>query len=547
MKRVNAYEITMREINALAEKNSVIYVKYYHKVKIVEWLKAFPNIPQNAILDIFTVFASLGVCNKDDPDAFPLVLDRDFKGLVHVFCLASYNKHEESPMTLTATQITRDLMGFVASQGSNYEYAFPHIRITTMIRQYISTSISPVILSNITNMSDPTNCNPSWIRILASVAQMFDIQITQKPIDKTFWVETDGSFLLNAKALNLRVAQNSADYLIKQMQIMYSSRFNVNVDHHHTVLIQNFHQYVVISTGREMTPEEWYYSVHHEDIINGERRISINGQMLSEEHGVYDPFNFVLRHWLTGHRLIVKSGGPAHPVSRFSTDHRINLIVDDWFRTNWILCKTHFGIVNDSTHPVVRSEEMRDRVAEWLYAQIMVNPITYTTNKLETIPMYEIITRLDVDPVMKDIAVQLCADKTLNATSITPNGIISYPSDIAPEMIESIDSFKGEIVNWFSPTPLVKGIGGYIANDFMCPISCEVLEDPVTFGGHVYERRFIETWLARDSTRSSPLTRQSCDKFGVPFRIETSNIEFIRQLENYKKRLSKMTTGAASE
>ena len=119
-------------------------------------------------------------------------------------------------------------------------------------------------------------------------------------------------------------------------------------------------------------------------------------------------------------------------------------------------------------------------------------------------------------------------------------------------MMAVIDSIKGEIVNWFSPLPIVAGIGGYVPNDFMCPISGCVLEDAVTFGGHrhFYERYYIEEWLARDPTKSSPLTRQSCGKDGSPFRIEPANTEFVRQLEIYKKKLSKTSLsggGAAAE
>jgi len=51
----------------------------------------------------------------------------------------------------------------------------------------------------------------------------------------------------------------------------------------------------------------------------------------------------------------------------------------------------------------------------------------------------------------------------------------------------------------------IKGVAAKIEEAFVCPISDEVMEDPVfAADGHTYERRCIKAWLRKHDT--SPLT-----------------------------------------
>eukprot|EP00658_Telonema_sp_P-2_P043222 TRINITY_DN3116_c0_g1_i1.p1 TRINITY_DN3116_c0_g1~~TRINITY_DN3116_c0_g1_i1.p1 ORF type:complete len:318 (-),score=78.41 TRINITY_DN3116_c0_g1_i1:354-1190(-) len=48
-----------------------------------------------------------------------------------------------------------------------------------------------------------------------------------------------------------------------------------------------------------------------------------------------------------------------------------------------------------------------------------------------------------------------------------------------------------------------------VPNEFVCPITLEIMEDPVMAGdGHTYEREAIENWFLTASTLSSPKTNQ---------------------------------------
>jgi hypothetical protein len=57
--------------------------------------------------------------------------------------------------------------------------------------------------------------------------------------------------------------------------------------------------------------------------------------------------------------------------------------------------------------------------------------------------------------------------------------------------------------------------------DLRCPISLELMEDPViALDGHTYEREAIEKWF--ECSNSSPLTNEKLDSkvWGLRFRVE---------------------------
>ena len=66
----------------------------------------------------------------------------------------------------------------------------------------------------------------------------------------------------------------------------------------------------------------------------------------------------------------------------------------------------------------------------------------------------------------------------------------------------------------------------------LCPISHEILEDPVsTSDGHTYERRSIETWLSNHNT--SPITGLI-----LPDKLLRPNFAIKVALQTYKEILS---------
>ena len=48
-----------------------------------------------------------------------------------------------------------------------------------------------------------------------------------------------------------------------------------------------------------------------------------------------------------------------------------------------------------------------------------------------------------------------------------------------------------------------------IPNEFLCPISLNIMKDPVlTSDGHTYERKQIERWLKTSKSKRSPMTNK---------------------------------------
>lgn len=62
-----------------------------------------------------------------------------------------------------------------------------------------------------------------------------------------------------------------------------------------------------------------------------------------------------------------------------------------------------------------------------------------------------------------------------------------------------------------------------IPDEFLCPITTEVMEEPVVaMDGHTYEKRAIESWYAQHKT--SPVTREAVDTTLIPNRSMQSQI-----------------------
>jgi hypothetical protein len=69
-----------------------------------------------------------------------------------------------------------------------------------------------------------------------------------------------------------------------------------------------------------------------------------------------------------------------------------------------------------------------------------------------------------------------------------------------------------------------RGHEATVPDEYLCPITCEVMEDPVIAeDGQTYEREAIATWVAADGT--SPMTRQSMPNRFIPNRIVKGLIE----------------------
>jgi U-box domain len=70
--------------------------------------------------------------------------------------------------------------------------------------------------------------------------------------------------------------------------------------------------------------------------------------------------------------------------------------------------------------------------------------------------------------------------------------------------------------------------------EFICPITCEVFENPVFFGGHFYEADDLEKWFVSSGNRSSPMTRKTYNADGSLLEKILAPSYVIAQLEQFK-------------
>jgi hypothetical protein len=73
--------------------------------------------------------------------------------------------------------------------------------------------------------------------------------------------------------------------------------------------------------------------------------------------------------------------------------------------------------------------------------------------------------------------------------------------------------------------------------DFICPLSGDIFEDPVSYGNHIYERSWLLQWFEHNQDRPSPLTRQTRDKNGQLLQITAPPQIFLDEWKKFKKSL----------
>ena len=73
-----------------------------------------------------------------------------------------------------------------------------------------------------------------------------------------------------------------------------------------------------------------------------------------------------------------------------------------------------------------------------------------------------------------------------------------------------------------------KGVAIEVPNEFKCPITCDVMRQPVVASdGHSYEEEALKLFFKKGNGKS-PLTRQKLDK-----SIMLPNIKFEKRIREY--------------
>jgi hypothetical protein len=223
-------------------------------------------------------------------------------------------------------------------------------------------------------------------------------------------------------------------------------------------------------------------------------------------------------------------------------------------------------------YPTVRSESQRDRWVIWMNEHRLTHPITYVVSESKPYSIPTIVQclaqRLDsnVASLVHQITVKfpefhrLTPDvQEAEIKKLLPIPIPTTPA-LHPDEIRAIETiisgFRAvsvplPIASWTTPVgtrpfrvrtveewdgtgldELFKELT-FTRDDFTCPLSQEILVDPVAYGGHIYERGYITHWIGINP--SSPLTRRTHDDAGVPYTITAPPALFVSQLAEWKR------------
>lgn len=137
--------------------------------------------------------------------------------------------------------------------------------------------------------------------------------------------------------------------------------------------------------------------------------------------------------------------------------------------------------------------------------------------------------------------------KTLQLHPMDANFMTINTSYFSSSLIDKIivkndpiehDPIKKKSNDWTTwNDPLSIGISlaeySFSKSDFTCPISQQICEDPVFYGGHIYDRIYLEQWFETNPEKICPHTRSNRDENG-PLQIVEPSVFFIKELEKYK-------------
>ena len=102
------------------------------------------------------------------------------------------------------------------------------------------------------------------------------------------------------------------------------------------------------------------------------------------------------------------------------------------------------------------------------------------------------------------------------------------------EMIELIVNYKRKREEEYS----IKNTQDNVVNDYLCPISNELMEDPVvTADGHSYERKNIEEWFVRNQQEDHVVVNSPMTLEPLPNLILLSNITLKKAIESFREKI----------
>jgi hypothetical protein len=591
MKRVDEYDRIMIDIEKLkARGHSSIHVKYNYRANISsDAFKGFPNLSRADMTEIYKMIGSIGLTNKTDPNALELVLDPEGSGLILVLRLLTYKKTDESKITLTATLVSRMMFGFFATQIlGGYVHTDDHDKIKLLLWKHTMNFSSQAILFNMTNTSESSNTAPEWIKILNTISLTTDISVQKTPPDMTLWTlnpNDSSKWILNSSVLNSLATKNSALFAYRVIQ-GFGSRLSTQVSTRYYVNIpkEEIPNFILKVSGKEQQWYEWRdLPLKTLTLSSGEVLIITNGMDLQDGLHIHVD-DFLQRHFESGHRLINKAG-VSHPATTYGTG-LVKQSVHAWFMNCWQTMLEHYkdelGHLAKYKFPTVITDQEFNQVKCLIELALISHPypsaIYYDKLHTEPTPAWLITQKAEIfDEDFVNIVASISNIPDFNKATgeqqvklvqkleKEQNGLFC---DV-PEIIENATTLALELRSKFQPIEVITGIGFNVkprkqinklltilessdfnldeflsmspedsisVEDFCCPISGDIFENPIMFDGHVYEKSSLEQWFK--TSRSSPLTRRTHGDDGKILELINPPTVFMSALNKYKTKLS---------
>lgn len=588
MKRVDEYERIMIDIEKLKQRGfPSIYVKYNYKPSISsDAFKGFPNLSRQDVLEIYKTIASIGVVycvnNKIDPDTVELVLDPEGCGLILALRLMTYSKSDENKMTLTATLVSRMMFGFFATQIlQGYIHSDDHDKIKLLLWKHVVNFSSHAILFNMTNMTEPSNCAPEWIKILNTISSTTNIKVTYTPptASLSVWEESNGVWILNQKVLNDMTTKNSALYAYRYIQ-GFGDRGYAQVTTNHVIKIENneIDNFILKVSGKEQTWEEWKDFPVRSFVCNDGTNFIVTNGMIVQERINLNVDDFLKANFEAGHRLINKAG-IVHPATCYQSGI-IKQTVQYWFLESWKLMLNHYkdeiGHLSKYSYPTVTNDKEFEIVKKLIEIALFASPISYdTTKNVQVYPWLvtkcaNIFDEKFVNIIfnitnIKDFGKMSGEAQTKVVMELPEESVDLSSINVAPELLILAKRLAEDLRTKFQPIESVTGVGKngqqkknadvlislletpdfnldeflnlkiedlLSSDDFCCPITGDVFEDPVMFDNHIYERNALLQWLTTSYT--SPLTRRKYGDDGKLLQICEPPSLFVTTLKKFK-------------
>lgn len=580
MKRVDEFDRITIEIERLKSRgNKSIFVKFNYIAKLsTDAFKGFPNLSKSDVCEIYRSIASICIERKIDENVHELVLDPHGNGLILILRLLTFKKNDANRMTLTATLASRMLFGFFVNQMiRGYEHTSDHNEIKLLLWKHTMNFYSEAILFNMTNMNEPINTSPEWIKILSLIATITDIKIKSKPSDMTLWQTEENYYKLNCELLRTIEARNTA-LIVYRTILGFGSKLSAHVNNRYFVNIKSsdVSNFILKVSGEEQKWYEWKDCPLRNIVLrSGEVLVVTNGMDLQERIHI-NVDDFLQMHFELGHPSINKAG-ISHPATIYGTG-QVKQSVHTWFLDFWAqLLKNYpeFQHLSRYKLPTVITKEEFIAVRGLIKTALESTPIYYDKIHTEQIPAWLIAKKTnifdeEIIQIINEIQLvtdfnKLSGEQQLKTVQKLENKNRTLTCDI-PELVNGALTLVPELVQKFQPNEVVSGVGNNICknkkradkifellelddfnlseflnmnsddklnpDDFMCPISGELLVNPVMFDGHIYERSCLEQWFK--TSRSSPLTRRTHNDDGTLLQLTTPPTIFMKHLEKIR-------------